>query len=161
MLTIREAPAEEEGAVVDLICRAFEPITMFRRIEEKLGPFNRRSWKERLRARTEKSVGIRTVLVGIDGRSQIVATALGGYDPAFRLAFLDMLAVEPECHGQGCGREMVRAFEEWAREQGAEAAHLDCLTDNDAGNKLYEAEGYSEVARQIIWVKRLAEADGE
>ena len=160
-MTTREAALEERDAVVDLICRAFEPITMFRRIEAKLGPFNRRSWKERLRVRTEKSVGSRTVLVGLDDQQQIVACALGAYDPEFRLAFLDMLAVSPENHGQGRGRQMLRAFEAWALEQGAEAAHLDCLTDNDAGNALYEAEGFEQVAQQIIWVKRLAAAASE
>ncbi len=161
MLTIREAAEAEKPEVADLICRCFEPITMFRRIEQEIGPLNGRDWKQRLRAKVETSVGMRTVLVGLDGAGKIVASALGGYDPAFRLAFLDMLAVAPERHGQGHGGEMVRAFEAWALEQGAEAAHLDCLTDNDAGNALYKREGFQEVARQLIWFKRLRPTDSE
>lgn len=158
MLTIREATEAEEPAVLDLLCRSFEPISMFRRIEEMFGPLNGRDWKDRFRTRAQKSVDTRTVLAGFDGAGKLVACALGGYDPAFRLAFLDMLAVSPDCHGQGYGGEMVRAFESWALEQGAEAAHLDCLTDNDGGNALYQREGFEEVARQIIWFKRLRPA---
>lgn len=160
-MTVREAAPEEREAVVELIRRAFEPITMFRRIEQMFGPFNGRDWQDRFRVRAEKSVDSRTVLVAAEGDRRLAACVLGAYDPAFRLAFLDMLAVAPDCQGQGLGREMVRAFEAWAREQGAEAVHLDCLADNDAGNALYQSEGFEEVTRQVIWFKRLAEPDPE
>lgn len=160
-LTIREAASEERDAVVELIRAAFEPITMFRRIEQMFGPFNGRDWRDRFRVRAQKSVDTRTVLVGVDNASRLSACVLGAYDPAFRLAFLDMLAVAPDSQGQGLGCEMVRAFEDWAREQGAEAIHLDCLADNHAGNSLYRSEGFEEVTRQVIWFKRLAAADSE
>ena len=156
MLTIRVATALDRAAVVDLLCRAFEPITWFQRAEAKFGPLNGRSWRRRFRARAEKAVESQTALVGVDGRQRIMACAVGGYDPAFRLAFLDLIAVEPECQGSGYGRRLLQAFEGWAREQGAEALNLDCLTDNDGGNALYVSEGFEEVARQIRWFKRLA-----
>jgi hypothetical protein len=38
---------------------------------------------------------------------------------------------------------------------GCKYVNLDCLTDNDAGNALYDSEGFEEVARHIRWFKKL------
>lgn len=160
MLSIRLRAPEEREAVIELIVQAFEPITMFRRIEELFGPLNQRHWRDRFRSKARAAVDGKTTLVGLDdaveGSGRLVACAVCEYDPEFRLAFLDLLAVSAECQGRGYGQQLLRAFEAWATEQGAETAHLDCLIDNDAGNRLYQGEGFQEVARQIIWFKRLA-----
>jgi GNAT superfamily N-acetyltransferase len=158
-LTIREAAPAEKAEALELICRAFEPISWFRRAEERFGLLNERGWRERFRARVEQAASGQTILLGFD-QDNPAACAVCGYDPAFRLAFLDLLAVEPNAQGKGYGRAMLAAFEDWAQTQGAEAVNLDCLSDNDAGNCLYAAAGYEEVARQVRWFKRLSgEAD--
>ena len=154
MLTIREATPEERASIVDLLIRAFEPITYFKKAEARFGRLNERDWRERFRARAEKALECQTAFVGLEDKA-LTACAIGGYDPQFRLAYLDLLGVEPAAHGKGHGRRMLRAFEGWAREQGAEAVNLECLTDNDGANQLYQAEGYEEAARQIRWFKRL------
>lgn len=158
MLTIREAAPGEIPAAVDLLTRAFELISWFRRADALFGPVNGRPWQERLRARIEKAPQGQTVLLGFEGDA-LRACAVCGYDPKLGVGFLDLLGVEPAAHGQGHGRRMLRAFEDWARAQGAAAVNLDCLVDNDVGNALYASEGYHELARQIRWFKPLAPAE--
>ena len=41
------------------------------------------------------------------------------------------------------------------QQRGALYLHLDCLTYNEAGNRLYESEGFFEAARQIRWFKKI------
>jgi ribosomal-protein-alanine N-acetyltransferase len=95
------------------------------------------------------------LLVGeLEGRP--IAFASGSYDEAARLGFVDVLAVAREHQGRGYGREMLRGMLAHFKTLGAEQAHLECLADNDPGNRLYESEGFVEVARSIRWYIRLA-----
>lgn len=53
------------------------------------------------------------------------------------------LAVAPEWRGRGVGTALLRAAEDWAREQGAERMVLDLDVNNGGAQRLYEREGYS------------------
>ncbi|NUR85350.1 MAG: GNAT family N-acetyltransferase [Nonomuraea sp.] len=52
----------------------------------------------------------------------VVFASVSGRDPA--VGHLDLLAVHPEEQGKGRGRELVRAAEEWLREQGVTQARF-------------------------------------
>ena len=50
---------------------------------------------------------------------------------------------------------MLRGVIEHLKGVGIQYVHLDCLTDNEAGNALYESEGFEEVARHIRWFRKI------
>jgi ribosomal protein S18 acetylase RimI-like enzyme len=50
---------------------------------------------------------------------------------------------------------MLRGIIDHLKSLGCQYVNLDCLTNNDAGNSLYEAEGFMEVARHIRWFRKV------
>jgi ribosomal protein S18 acetylase RimI-like enzyme len=93
-------------------------------------------------------------LIGEDG-GKMLTYASGTYDERSRSAFLDLLAVARGAQASGLGRATLREFERRMQEKGALYLHLDCLTDNEPGNRLYASEGFFEAARQIRWFKKI------
>ena len=137
-----------------MIIDAFEPITWMKKADERFGPLNGRDWRQRWQSRVAHIFATQIVLLGETGGA-IVAMASATIDPAARLGFIDLLAVDQRFQGRGYGREMLRGMLKHMKERGAVHAHLECLADNDAGNSLYRAEGFEEVARFIRWFIRI------
>ena len=55
----------------------------------------------------------------------------------------------PQMRQQGLGRKIVRTALRWGREHGARQAWLQVVAANEAANRLYEGEGFSEVYRYV------------
>ncbi len=153
-LTFRLANQSDYPRLEAMILEAFAPITWFRQVDEMFGPQNGLDWRERWRLRLKPVFATQTMLVGESG-GEIVAYASGTLDPATRSAYIDLLAVDQRHQSKGYGREMLRGMLEYMKQQGAEHAHLDCLTNNQAGNRLYESEGFQRVAEHVRWWIRL------
>ncbi len=153
-LQFRLARPEEHDTLRPLIIDSFEPITWYRKVDATFGPLNGLDWRERWNLRLDKIFSTQIILVG-ELDSQIAAVATGTYTAATRLGFVDLLAVPLPHQGKGLGREMLRGMLDHLRALGAEHAHLDCLTDNDRGNALYAAEGWTNIASSNHWLIRL------
>lgn len=149
-LKFRRADPAEYQKLEDLVVESFAPITWFRRVDEQFGPLNGRDWRVRWKSRFAHVFRTQIVLVG-EQDGQVVAAATGTYDAQHRLGFIDLLAVGHEHQGKGLGREMLRGMLNHFKQLGALHVHLDCLTNNEAANCLYAAEGFEEVARHIRW----------
>ncbi len=81
-----------------------------------------------------------TVLAGhLDGR--LVATVMVGFDG--HRGWVYYLAVDPTLQRGGHGAAMMRAAEDWLREQGAPKLNLMVRGDNLAATGFYEAIGYA------------------
>lgn len=153
-LTFRPATPDDQPVLEDMVLAAFEPITWARRADELFGPLNGLDWRERWRRRLAHVFATQHVLVGeVAGR--VVAMASATVDSECRLGYIDLLAVDPACHGRGYGRQMLRAMLAYLKQRGCEHAHLECLENNEAGNRLYQSEGFVEVARSIRWFIRI------
>jgi ribosomal protein S18 acetylase RimI-like enzyme len=143
-IQIRAATPSDFPALEELVISCFEPITWQKKLDEKIGPLNGLDWRERWRLRLAKIFATQEVLVGeVDG--ELAAMASGTVDRDAALGFIDVLGVGKDFQGRGLGRQMLRGM----------LSHLDCLTDNDAGNALYRSEGFEETARHIRWFRRL------
>lgn len=86
---------------------------------------------------------------------RIAGYACGTVDRASGLGHLDILAVDPACQGKGHGRQLLHAFEDWLRSQGAGHLTFESLTDNDAANHLYLEEGFQALASHYNWFKKI------
>jgi len=149
-LEFRLARPADHQILEALVIDSFEPITWFKRVDERFGPLNGKNWRQRWEMRVSAGLRNQTVLVG-ENAGEIAACAWGTIDPQTQLGFIDILAVARRFQGRGYGREMLRAMLRYMKERGAVHANLDCLADNDAGNGLYRSEGFEEVARSIRW----------
>jgi ribosomal protein S18 acetylase RimI-like enzyme len=153
-LRIRPALASDYAAIETMVIESFEPITWQKRLDDAIGPLNGCDWRERWRIRLANIFKSQVVLIGEQGDA-LAAIATATIDAHAALAFLDVLAVAREFQSRGLGREMLRGAIEHYRSLGCKYVNLDCLTDNDAGNRLYESEGFQEVARHIRWFKQI------
>ncbi len=149
-LTFRLARDGDFHALEKLVIDSFEPITWFKKLDERFGPLNGRDWRERWRSRWAVVFRTEIVLVGEAG-GEIVACATGAIDLDTRLGYIDLLAVDCRRQGKGYGREMLRGMLRLMRERGCVHANLDCLSDNDTGNCLYRSEGFEKVAESFRW----------
>ena len=153
-MTFRLARPEDYPRIEEMVIASFEPITWAKKLDERYGPPNGLDWRRRWQTRLAQAFATQIALLGeMDGA--LAAYASGTYDAATRAGFIDILAVDRRFQGRGYGRQMLRAMLDHFRSLGAEHAHLECLTDNEAGNQLYRTEGFEEVARSIRWWKNL------
>jgi len=77
-------------------------------------------------------------------------------DPMHRelvYCYIVEIAVSSRCQGHGVGGRLLRAAEDWGREQGAEFASLEYLAANTRAGAFYERQDYR--AGSIVAIKRL------
>jgi ribosomal protein S18 acetylase RimI-like enzyme len=153
-LSIRKATDGDHAVLESLVIDSFEPITWQKQLDENFGPLNGRDWRERWTARLQKIFRTQEVLIGESG-AELAAMASGTVDREAALGFIDVLAVGRRFQGRGFGREMLQAMMQHFQGLGCQYVHLDCLTNNDVGNSLYEREGFQEVARHIRWFRKI------
>lgn len=153
-LDIRPAETSEYQKIEDMVIESFEPITWFKRVDDRIGPLNGRDWRMRWKDRLRHVFETEVVLVG-EAAGELVAMSSATLDPDAALAYIDLLAVDRRFHRRGYGREMLRGMMQHMRSLGGQYVYLDCMTDNDTGNALYRAEGFEEVARQVRWFRRI------
>ena len=152
-LQIREANETDYEDVERMVLESFKPITWARTLDQRYGPLNGLDWRTRWRLRLQKIFAEQIVLLGEAG-GVLVAMASGTIEKPTALAYIELLAVAPDSQGHGYGRAMLNGVISHMRNLGAQYIHLDCLTDNDRANALYQAEGFEEVARQIRWFRK-------
>lgn len=153
-MNVRLAELSEHSKIESMVIESFEPISWYKKLEERIGPLNGKGWRARWNKRMRDIFAGQTVLMG-EAEGEIAAVSCNTLDEEFALAFVDVLAVRSRFQGRGYGRDMLRGTMDYMRGLGARYINLDCLTDNDKGNALYRAEGFEEVARQIRWFRKL------
>jgi ribosomal protein S18 acetylase RimI-like enzyme len=153
-LTFRNATAADFAGLEQLVIDSFEPITWQKKLDQEFGPLNGRDWRARWHSRLQAAFQTQVVLLG-EADGTLAAMASGTADRQAALGFIDILAVARQFQGCGLGREMLRGMIEHLRGLGCQYVHLDCLADNEAGNALYQSEGFQEVARHIRWFKKI------
>ncbi|MCC2114024.1 MAG: GNAT family acetyltransferase [Hyphomicrobiales bacterium] len=90
-----------------------------------------------------------TILVGrFSGSAQPVASAMVGHDGHRGTVYY--VAVDPDHHGAGLGRQMMSAVEAWLRGRGVWKLNLIVRADNEAVTAFYEHLGYAREERIIL-----------
>jgi ribosomal protein S18 acetylase RimI-like enzyme len=92
-----------------------------------------------------------TILLGRDG-ARIVASAMVGHDG--HRGWVYYVAVDPDHRQHGFGRAIMRAAEDWLRQQGIQKLQLMVRPENTRVQAFYESIGYDEQER-VIYAKWL------
>jgi ribosomal protein S18 acetylase RimI-like enzyme len=137
-----------------MIIDSFEPITWFKKLDERFGPLNGCDWRARWDARLDKVFASQLILVA-EVQNEIVAVATGTVDEAAKLGYIDLLGVGQQHQHKGYGRAMLRGMLDHFRQLGMQQAHLECLADNTRGNALYGSEGWEIVSTSHHWFTKL------
>ncbi|MEW6681061.1 MAG: aminoglycoside 6'-N-acetyltransferase [bacterium] len=64
-----------------------------------------------------------------------------------RITYLEGLYVEEEARGQGIGRALVAAAEDWARSKGCIEFASDAELDNEVSARIHKSLGFEEVGQ--------------
>ena len=88
-----------------------------------------------------------TVLVGFDD-AKVIATAMVGEDG--HRGWVYYVAVREDSRGQGLGREMMAAAEDWLRARGAVKVQLMVREANAGVIGFYEALGYEDADVRVL-----------
>jgi aminoglycoside 6'-N-acetyltransferase I len=78
-----------------------------------------------------------------------------GCETSRPVGFVEGWFVQDEYRNRGVGRELIRAAEDWAREQGCLEIASDALIDNDASVNAHQALGFEIVDRCVHFRKSL------
>ena len=71
------------------------------------------------------------------------------------VGYLDGLFVEPEFRRKGYGTQLLRACEDWARENGCSQFTSEAETSNDESVSFHDHSGFSEIGHIICYAKPL------
>jgi aminoglycoside 6'-N-acetyltransferase I len=71
------------------------------------------------------------------------------------LAYLEGWYVDEDVRRRGVGTELIRAAEEWARQQGYLEFASDARLDNTVSHRAHESLGFIEVERAVLYRKQL------
>jgi aminoglycoside 6'-N-acetyltransferase I len=71
------------------------------------------------------------------------------------VGYIEGWFVDPDLRGNGLGRDLIRAAEDWARGLGCTEMGSDTWLDNDVSIQAHGRLGYEEVERLVHFTKRL------
>lgn len=71
------------------------------------------------------------------------------------VAYIEGWYIDADLRLQGLGTDLVRAGEQWAREQGLQEIASDAVIDNEISIQAHKAIGYEEVIRIVCFRKEL------
>ena len=149
-MTFRLSRQDDYARLEELALASFGNITWARRVDRVFGPPSGKDWRERWRLKM-KSIFENQIILVAESEGKLIGFCTGTLDEATNLGYIDIIGVDPALQGKGAGRRLLRAMMKLLEERGARHLHLDCLVENDAGNRLYRSEGFVEVARHIRW----------
>ncbi len=149
-LSFRPAREEDHERLKQIVVEGFEKVTAQTFVDEHFGLLNGADWRDRWRTRFQQALETEIVMVG-EAEGEIASVIAAKLDSETRLAYVDILAVARKHHRHGYGRETLRWMLGHLKDQGAVHAHLDCLSTNVEANSLYEAEGFVDVGRSVLW----------
>ena len=72
----------------------------------------------------------------------IYLTTESDYFTGEKLGYISDLAVAPQAEGQGVGRLLISAAEDWTREKGYRRLTLDVFAGNGRARRVYEKAGF-------------------
>jgi len=124
MMIIRTAQIHDTPAIVELWTET-----------NLLRPWNKHERDIEQALSTETS----TILVA-EIENKLIGTIMAGYDG--HRGWIYYLAIEPEYQGNGYGKQLVQAAEEWLKSRGAPKIHLLTRKGNEAVQKFYAKIGY-------------------
>jgi aminoglycoside 6'-N-acetyltransferase I len=78
-----------------------------------------------------------------------------GCDLSCPVGYVEGWYVVESRRGQGIGRALLRAAENWAREQGCREMASDADIDNTLSHRVHEASGFTVTSRSVLYRKSL------
>jgi ribosomal protein S18 acetylase RimI-like enzyme len=153
---IRDFRLEDSEAIKRLTVESFTGVTLEQNVENALGILNGHDWRWRKARHINEDVAANPVGVFVaELEGEVVGYITALLDREAGKGRIPNLAVSAEFRRQGLGRRLIEHALDYFRREGLAYAMIETMAQNDAGQHLYPACGFVEVARQIHFARRL------
>jgi len=148
-------PADLE-AIKRLTLEAFDGVTLEQNVEDKLGVLGGHDWRWRKARHIDADVGANAAGIFVaESEKRVVGYITTLLDREAGKGRIPNLAVDASFRGQGLGRGLIEHALEYFRREGLAYAVIETMAQNVAGNHVYPACGFVEVARQVHFARKL------
>jgi ribosomal protein S18 acetylase RimI-like enzyme len=153
---IRDYRPGDLETIKRLTVESFAGVTLEQNIEQVLGILNGRDWRWRKARHIDDDVAANPAGVFVaEAQGSAVGYITTLIDRESGKGRIPNLAVATEFRGQGLGRQLIEHALEYFRREGLAYAMIETMAQNEAGQHLYPACGFVEVARQVHFARKL------
>jgi ribosomal protein S18 acetylase RimI-like enzyme len=155
-ITIRCYRPDDLPAIKQLTVESFAGVTLEQNVESALGILHCHDWRWRKARHIDEDVAANPAGVFVaEAQGHIVGYITTLMDRESGKGRVPNLAVTADFRGQGLGRRLIEHALDHFRREGLAYALIETMAQNDAGQHLYPACGFVEVARQIHFARKL------
>ena len=153
---IRAYRPEDLEALKRLTVEAFAGVTLEQNVEEQLGQMKGHDWRWRKARHIDDDVAANAAGIFVaEFECRIVGYITTRIDREAGKGRIPNLAVSGEFRGDGLGRRLIERALDYFRQEGLAYAMIETMAQNVAGNHVYPACGFVEVARQVHFARKL------
>ncbi|HPD13999.1 MAG TPA: GNAT family N-acetyltransferase [Planctomycetota bacterium] len=135
---------------------AFDGVSIDQNIEALHGVINGVRWQERKASHVEADIAANPSGIFVcEAHGCVVGYVSCRINPTTAIGSIPNLAVHPAHQGGGIGRQLLDAALAYLRSQGMKYARIETLEQNQRCVALYPKLGFTEVARQIHYIRPL------
>jgi ribosomal protein S18 acetylase RimI-like enzyme len=139
-----------------LTLEAFGGVTLEQNVEAALGLLHGHDWRWRKARHIGEDAAANAAGIFVaEAESRVVGYITTLVDRESGKGRIPNLAVAAEFRGQGLGRQLIEHALDYFRREGLAYAMIETMAQNEAGQRLYPACGFVEVARQVHFARKL------
>jgi ribosomal protein S18 acetylase RimI-like enzyme len=155
-IPIRPCRPDDLAWIKQLTVESFARVTLEQNVEQALGLLHGHDWRWRKARHIDQDVAANPDGVFVaEARGHVVGYVTTLMDREAGKGRIPNLAVAAEFRGQGLGRRLIEHALDYFRREGLAYAVIETMAQNEAGQGLYPACGFVEVARQIHFARKL------
>jgi ribosomal protein S18 acetylase RimI-like enzyme len=154
--SIRNYRPEDLDAIKRLTVESFDGVTLEQNVETALGILHGHDWRWRKARHIDDDAAANPAGIFVaESEGRIVGYITTLIDREAGRGRIPNLAVASEFRGKGLGRQLIEHALDYFRQQGLAYAMIETMAQNEAGQHLYPACGFVEVARQAHFARKL------
>lgn len=139
-----------------LTVESFAGVTLEQNIEQALGVLGGHDWRWRKARHLDQDAAANPAGIFVaEAGGQILGYITTLIDREAARGRIPNLAVAASARGAGLGRRLIECALDYFRAEKLEYAVIETMAQNEAGNHLYPACGFIEVARQVHFACKL------
>lgn len=154
--SIHDYRPDDLEAIKRLTLDSFAGVTLEQNIETALGVLHDHDWRWRKARHIDEDVAANPAGIFVaEAQGRIAGYITTRIDHETGKGRIPNLAVNAEFRNQGLGHRLIDYALDYFRREGLAYAMIETMAQNEAGQHLYPACGFVEVARQIHFARKL------
>lgn len=156
-MKIRKMKPDDMERIVAITKSAWGDDTLHKLLEDRYGPIGKKGWRQKKANEVQALFGRipDNVIVAVED-DKVVGYASFTIDADNQIGNVRDNAVDPEYQGRGIGTAMNKWVLDHFRDEGVKIARVGTLLHDKAARRMYEKNGFEELARSIHYSMRLA-----